>query len=125
LLGQPHVPFASLKAVGMLYVAAALIGIFQHYFAMIVANGANTFAEAEKLHDSKTPIDLARFFIIYIDSMSGFQRWGASWAASKFMAGNMVATGKGLMTLAFFQLFLGAVSTGLLFLAAYTALTVI
>jgi hypothetical protein len=123
LLGQSHIPFISLKPIASLFLIAALIGILQRYLAMIVSIGATTFQEGEKLHDNRTPIDIARFFIIYIQSLPVTNRWAAAWAARQFMTGNLTATGKGIMNFAIIQCTLGLACTALLLVGFYQVIS--
>ena len=123
LLGQQRIQFEHLKVAGLLYIAAALVGVVQRGAAMVVANSAKVFEEAERLTDKNTSIDLARFLIIYIDSLSGLKVGAAAWAANRLINGDLVSTGKSLLRLAYWQSAAGLVCAGMLVWAAYVALS--
>jgi len=122
LLGQSQIPFATLRPVASLFLVAALIGVLQRYLAMIVGIGATSFQEGEKLHDNKTPVDVARFFIIYIQALPTLNRWAGAWAAKRFIEGNLTAAAKGIFNMAVIQCFLGFVCTLILLVGFYHAI---
>jgi len=123
-LAHQKVSFGELKPAFWTFAAAGVLGVVQRYLAMIVAIGSQVFQEAEKLHDEKRPIDLARFLIVYIEAQPRFSRWAAAGAAKRFMEGNMVGTGRTLLKVSIWQSFLGLGSIALLVLASYLALRV-
>jgi hypothetical protein len=123
-LAHQKVPFGELKPALWAFVAGGALGVIQRYLAMIVAIGSQVFQEAEKLHDEKRPIDLARFLIVYIQAQPRFSRWAAAGAARRLMAGNIVGTGRTLLKISIWQTFLGLGAIALLVLASLLALSV-
>lgn len=125
LIGQDSTRFSSLKAAGLIYLAAAFVGFMQRWLAMLVANCAKVFKESEKLHDGSSSINVARFLIIYIDSLPGLQRTAAAWAATKLMKGDLVSTGRGLYRMVLWQSYFVTICGALVLWAAYVALKAI
>jgi hypothetical protein len=123
LLGQQRIQFEQLKIAGLMYVAAALVGVVQHGVATVVANTARVSEEAEKLTDKNVSVDLARFLIIYMDSLSGFSGAAAAWAANKIITGDLVSTGKMMLRIAYWQSVAGLLSAAILVCAACVALS--
>lgn len=125
LIGQDSARFSSLKGAGLIFLAAVLTGILQRWIALIVTNCGKVFKAAQKLVNPNTPIDLARFLIVYLDSLTGFQRAAIAWSAVQIIKGDWVSTGRALYKLTIFQAILATISFALLFQAAYVALKAI
>jgi len=68
---------------------------------------------------------VARFFIIYIESLPAITRWAGAWSARRFMNGNLTAVGKWLLNFALIQCLLGLICTILLFIAFYQVIETI
>lgn len=118
LLGQ-HSPLDKIKLPILMFLAAFGVAIIQKYLAMIVTTGTKAFLEAEKNKNENTNFDIARFFIIYIDSLPVSVGWAAAWSASRFMQGNLTASGRGLLRLAIWQSWLAFICIGLLLYCLY------
>jgi hypothetical protein len=125
LLANQRMSFAELKPAVWAYICAVILGVVQRYLAMIVSIGTQVFQEAEKLHDEKTPVDLARFLILYIEAQPRFSRWAAAGAARHFMKGDVIGTGRRLLILAIWQSVLGLATIAFLTVAFYLALRVL
>jgi hypothetical protein len=125
LLANQRVSFAVLRPAILAFLCAVALELIQRYLAMLVAMGCQVFQEAEKLHDEKRPVDLARFFILYIERQPSFSRWAAALSAKYFMAGDVIATGKGFLIISIWQCFLGSATIASLAVAFYLALRVL
>jgi hypothetical protein len=125
ILANQRVSFASLRPAILAYLCAVAFGVIQRYLAMVVSIGTQVFQEAEKLHDEKRPVDIARFFILYIDSLPAFNRWAAALSAKRFMKGDVIASGKGLLMFSIWQSILGLATIAMLAVAFYRALKVL
>lgn len=125
LLAHQKGAFSDLKPAIWAYICAVILGVIQRYLAMIVSVGTQVFQEAEKLHDEKKPVDLARFLILYIDAQPRFSRWAAAGAATRFMNGNVIGTGRRLLLFAIWQCVLGLVICMFLTGAFYMAIRVL
>lgn len=124
-LAHQRVSFGDLKPALWAFIGGVVLGVIQRYLAMLVSIGSQVFQEAEKLHDEKRPIDLARFLIVYIEAQPRFSRWAAAGAARRLMDGNIVGTGRKLLIISIWQTFVGFVAIAFLTLAFYLALRVV
>ena len=123
-LAHQKVPFSELKPAFWALVAGGSLAVIQRYLAMIVAIGSQVFQGAEKLHDERRPIDLARYLIVYIEAQPRFSRWAAARAARRLMDGNIVGTGRTLLNVSIWQTLVGLCAIALFTLASFLALRV-
>ena len=122
LLGKDMTRIESFKIAGFIYLAAVFVTIGQRYLAMLVEIGANAFEQGEKAHKEKDNSDLARFLVIYINSLPKLQQPTIAWVAVQMMNGDLVCAGRGLYRLALWQASIGSLSCGLLLWSAKEAL---
>jgi hypothetical protein len=120
LLGQSTFTQPNLRIALGWYLSAFLVAIGERYLAMVVDVGATASQKAEKLTKSNTPIDIARFMLIYIKSTPALYRGAAAWGAKRVIEGDLTASARGLMRLMIVQCNVGFISIILLAVAVYS-----
>lgn len=112
---------ATLKAVGELFIYALVLGGLQRILAMFVQTMVTAFQEGEKLPDN-SPIDLARFYILYIQTMPASNRWLIAWTARRFIRGHITDSARGVLMVTMAQSVLGFATVVILLRGLYLML---
>lgn len=119
LFGQQKIPLHNLRMLLVIYLAAAVLAAVQRLLALIVTNAAKVFDEVSKYAEGKPNFDLARFLIIYIDSLPGVAGAAAAWSTTKILSGDLLSAGRLLRRLMAVQCLIAFAIFGLFLLATY------